>query len=82
MDYKEYTSFIIIGFLFPSNYMGAVLLAFVWNIINQCMYKESYSVEFIVSHIKKYSEKEQQVEFATLLLLYYSGHYLRNKLPL
>lgn len=82
MDYKEYISFIIIGFLFPSNFMGAVLLAFLWNIIDQCMYKESYSLEFIVSHINKYREKEQQLEFVTLLLFYYIGHYLRNKCPL
>jgi len=82
MDYKEYSSLIIIGFLFPNNYMGAVLLAFLWNIIDKCMYKESYSLEFIISHIKKYGEKEQQLEFVTLLLFYYIGHYLRNKLPL
>ena len=82
MKYTEYLYFVLLGFLFPSNFIGALLLAFTWELFDTCFKNGTFSYELLQSHILGYKNKEQLIKGATYFVSYYIGHYIRNKFPL
>ena len=73
--------FIILGFMFPSNYLGAICLAIVWVLFKECLYKKKVSVDLIVQHFKDYKNawhETKQIKFMDLSI-YMTGYYIGNK---
>lgn len=82
MNNLNYLYFAILGFIFPSNIFGAILLAFMWDLLDECMEQGSYTLEFVQQHIQEYKNKQKIIESGSYVVSYYIGHYLRNKFPL
>ena len=82
MDSINYLYFIIIGFLFPSNFIGVIILVISLDIFEQCTKTGTYSIEFLQKLILQYKHKEKIIELVSYFVAYYVGHYIRNKFPL
>ena len=82
MDSINYLYFIIIGFLFPSNFIGVIILVISLDIFEQCTKTGTYSIEFLQKLILQYKHKEKIMELVSYFVAYYVGHYIRNKFPL
>jgi hypothetical protein len=78
----------ILGFLFPSNYLGALCLGIVWIFFEECLSKKKVSVDLIVQHFKDYKNEwheTKQIKFMDLSINmggYYIGNKLRGLSPL
>lgn len=82
--------FSLLGFFFQGQFMNAVILALLWEFIEDCLDK-GVSTENIYNHFSEYqsiwkkndlSKQNKVVDLMKNMGGYYGGHYLRNKMPL
>ena len=89
---KNYSVWIfsLLGFFFQGQFMNAVILALVWEFVDDCLDK-GVSTENIYNHFSEYqsvwkkdnlSRQNKIVDLMKNMSGYYGGHYLRNKMPL
>ena len=79
----------ILGFFFHGQFINAIILAILWEFIEDCLHK-GVSTENIYTHFSEYqsiwkhddlSKQNKMLDLLKNMISYYGGHYLRNKLP-
>jgi len=78
----------ILGLLFPNNYVGAVVLGIVWELFEECLTKKEFSRDFLIQHFKNYqnlwdeNKKNKLMDLGLNMIGYYTGNWLRGLVPL
>ena len=81
-------NFMILGLLFPSNYIGAFILGIVWELFEECITKKELSKDLLVQHFKDYqylwdeTKKNKIMDLLLNMIGYYVGNKIRGFLPL
>jgi len=81
-------NFMILGLLFPNNYVGAVVLGIVWELFEECLAKREFSRDFLMQHFKNYqnlwdeTKKNKLMDLGLNMVGYYAGNRLRGVSPL
>jgi len=81
-------NFMILGLLFPNNYVGAVVLGIVWELFEECITKKKFSRDFLIQHFKDYQnlwdedKKNKLMDLGLNMIGYYAGNRLRGFSPL
>ena len=81
-------NFMILGLLFPNNYVGAVVLGIVWELFEECLTKKEFSRDFLIQHFKNYqnlwdeNKKNKLMDLGLNMVGYYAGNRLRGVSPL
>jgi len=81
-------NFMILGLLFPNNYVGAVVLGIVWELFEECLSKREFSRDFLIQHFKDYqnlwdeNKKNKLMDLGLNMVGYYAGNRLRGVSPL
>ena len=81
-------NFMILGLLFPSNYIGAFILGIVWELFEECITKKQVSRDLIVQHFKDYqylwdeTKKNKVMDLVLNMIGYYLGNKIRGFSPL
>ena len=90
-SFSHLFNFMILGLLFPSNYIGALCLGVVWELFEECISKKKISGDLIVQHFKDYknvwisdhSDKHiKLMDIALNMVGYYLGNKIRGFSPL
>ena len=84
-SFSHLFNFMILGLLFPSNYIGALCLGVVWELFEECISKKKISGDLIVQHFKDYQNvwiSDQSDKHIKLMdiVLNMVGYYLGNKI--
>jgi hypothetical protein len=79
--------FIILGILFPSNYIGALVLAIGWELFEECITTNELSSDLVIQHFNDYQNiwndnKNKYMSLGFTMLGYYVGNKLRGVSPL
>ena len=74
-------NFMVLGLLFPSNYVGAFILGVTWEYLEECLTKKDFSRDLLIQHFKGYQHLWQEGKKNKLmdLLLNMIGYYVGNK---
>jgi len=81
-------NFMVLGLLFPDNYVGAVVLGIVWELFEECITKKEVSRDLLLQHFKDYQnlwdedKKNKLMDLGLNLVGYYAGNRLRGFSPL
>jgi hypothetical protein len=86
-SFSHLFNFMILGLLFPSNYIGALCLGVVWELFEECISKKKISGDLVIQHFKDYkniwiSDQSDQSDKKIKLMdvgLNMIGYYLGNK---
>ena len=84
-SFSHLFNFMILGLLFPSNYIGALCLGVVWELCEECISKKKISGELIVQHFKDYKniwisdQSDKKIKLMDIVLNMV-GYYLGNKI--
>ena len=76
--------FIILGLLFPSNYIGALCLGVLWELIEECLTAKKVSNDIIIQHFNDYQNgnKTKLIGLSINMIGYYLGNKVRGFSPL
>ena len=81
-------NFMILGLLFPNNYIGAFIIGIVWELLEECVTKKEFSRDLFIQHFKDYqnlwdeNKKNKLMDLALNMIGYYAGNRLRGLSPL
>ena len=81
-------NFMILGLLFPNNYIGAFILGIVWELFEECITKKEFSRDLLVQHFKDYqnlwdeTKRNKLMDLVFNMFGYYLGHKIRDLSPL
>jgi hypothetical protein len=81
-------NFMVLGLLFPSNYIGALFLGIAWECLEECLTKQEFSKGLLIQHFKDYQhlwkegKKNKCMDIALNMIGYYVGNKIRGYSPL
>ena len=84
-------NFMVLGLLFPSNYIGALCLGVVWELFEECISKKKISGDLVIQHFKDYKniwisdqsdKKIKLMDVGLNMIGYYLGNKVRGFSPL
>lgn len=78
-------NFIVLGLLFPNNYIGALILGISWEVFKECIEQETISQDLLIQHFQDYKEplsKQKTIDLVVMMVGYYLGTRLRGILIL
>jgi len=92
-SFSHLFNFMILGLLFPSNYLGALCLGVAWELFEECISKKKISGDLIVQHFKDYqnvwisdqSDTDKHIKLMDIslnMIGYYLGNKIRGFSPL
>jgi hypothetical protein len=89
-SFSHLFNFMILGLLFPSNYLGALCLGVAWELFEECISKKKISGDLVIQHFKDYqnvwvSDTDKKIKLMDVglnMLGYYLGNKIRGFSPL
>ena len=81
-------NFMIVGVLFPNNYIGAFILGIIWELIEECITNTDFSRDLLLRHFKDYqslwdeTNKNKLMDISLNMVGYYLGNKIRDGKPL
>ena len=80
----------VLGLLFPSNYLGALFLGVAWELFEECISKKKISGDLVIQHFKDYqnvwvSDTDKKIKLMDIglnMVGYYLGNKIRGFSPL
>jgi len=81
-------NFMILGLLFPNNYVGAAILGIVWELLEECIARKEFSRDALIQYFKNYqnlwdeTKKNKLMDLGLNMIGYYAGNRLRDFSPL
>ena len=80
----------ILGLLFPSNYLVALCLGVAWELFEECISKKKISGDLVIQHFKDYknvwvSDTDKHIKLMDIslnMIGYYLGNKIRGFSPL
>lgn len=81
-------NFMILGILFPNNYIAAFILGLAWEFLEECITKKEFSRNLLVQHLNDYkniwgeSNKNKLMDIVLNMIGYYIGNRIRSFSPL
>lgn len=83
----HFLNFFIIGLLFPNNYLGALVLGVLWELIETIAVDQPLSRDILVNSLNQFQSLWDETNLNKLgdlfinMLGYTVGSWLRNKVP-
>lgn len=83
----HFLNFFIIGLLFPNNYLGALVLGVLWELIETIAVDQPLSRDILVNSLNQFQSLWDETNLTKLgdlfinMLGYTVGSWLRNKVP-
>ncbi len=80
--------YIVVGILFPNNYIGALALGIAWELFEECITKKEFSRDLLVKHFNSYkdlwdeSKRNKLLDLVFNMIGYYLGNRIRGMSPL
>jgi len=87
-SFVQLFNFIILGILFPNNYIGALILAILWELLEECFTKRELSIDVLTQHFNDYqhlwqdNKKNKVMDLFISMVGYYVGTRVRGFSPL
>ena len=84
-SFSHLFNFMVLGLLFPSNYIGALFLGVAWELFEECISKKKVSGDLIIQHFKDYKniwisdQSDKKIKLMDIVLNMV-GYYLGNKI--
>ena len=80
INLKHIIFFIVLGALFPNNYIGAFIIGVSWIILEKFMNKRDITKDLLVNHLKSYKDLWNNENKLIDLIINMIGYYLGNKI--
>ena len=83
----HFLNFFIIGLLFPNNYLGALVLGVLWELVETIAVDQPLSREILIDSLQQFQPLWDETNLNKLgdlfinILGYSLGSWLRNKVP-
>ena len=81
-SFAHVINFMILGLLFPGNYIGAFILGIVWELFEECITRKEFTKDLLIQYFKDFQDLWSETKRNKLidLALNMGGYYLGNRL--